>query len=316
MSNKTLWRRLANYLSGKRLYMLIYLTIIAVVALLMQLLTRVHLYHSSLLYILIPYLISVAITIFRPGKKAETLLQQYISHVLTALSILLSTSILIGEGFVCIIFFAPIYLVVVSGTYLVRAYSKNKRTYSTVLPLFVVLLSLEGTSPLLSLPRETYVEVNRSTALTPEQIKANLAKPFNLQKKRHWLISIFPMPYRIDAGSLEPGDVHTVYTRYHRWFFTNTHEGKARLLIENVDDYKVTTRVLSDDTYFTSYLEGSGTEINLIPNSAGGTDIRFKLFYKRKLDPAWYFYPLQKIGVKKMGELIIDELMLRQANED
>ncbi len=282
------------------------------VALLMQLLTRSNLYHSSLLYILIPYLISVAITLFRPTEVGEGLLQQYISHVLTALSILLSTSILIGEGFICITFFAPIYLLVVSATYLIRAWSKNKRTYSTVLPVLIVMLSLEGTLPSLTLPRETFVEITRSTTLTPDEIKINLAKPFSLQKERHWLISIFPMPYQIDAGSLKQGDIHTVHTRYHRWFFTNTHEGQAELLIEKVNDHKVITRVLSDTTYFTTYLEGSGTEIDLIPNSDGGTDITLKMFYTRKLDPAWYFYPLMKVGVGKMGELIIDELMLRE----
>lgn len=280
----------------------------------MHLLSRNELYHSSLLYILIPYLISVAITLFRPAKAGEGLLQQYTSHILTALSILLSTSILIGEGFICVTFFAPIYILVVSVTYLIRAWSKNKRTYSTVLPALIVVLSLEGTMPSLSLPRDTFVEITRSTSLSPEQIKSNLAKPFNLQKQRHWLISIFPMPYRIDAGSLNEGDIHTVYTRYHRWFFTNTHEGQARLLIEKVNQHKVVTRVLSDDTYFTNYLEGSGTEINLTPNAEGGTDITLKLFYSRKLDPAWYFYPLMKFGVDKMGELIIDELMLRDSN--
>ncbi|WP_395375754.1 hypothetical protein [Marinicella sp. W31] len=310
--NKTpFMQRLAAWFTRKKVYMLIYLAIVGIIALLMQFLTKVHLYHSSLLYILIPYLVSVVITVFRP-TTAKTLFQRYISHVLTALSILLSTSILIGEGFVCIIFFAPIYLIVVSFTYLVRAFSKDKRIYSMALPAVILVFSLEGTLPSLTFPRDTFVEIKRTTALTKEQIKANLAKPFDLQKERHWLISIFPMPYRIDAGSLNPGDVHTVYTRYHRWFFTNTHEGQARLLIESVSDNKITTRVLSDDTYFTTYLNGHGTEINLLQNEAGGTDIVFKLFYKRNLDPAWYFYPLQKIGVKKMGELIIDELMLRE----
>lgn len=312
MNKKSWWTRLVERYSRKKIYFLYYLILIGVVALLMQLLSKNHLYHSSLLYVLIPYLISVCITLVRPVKTGTSLLQRYISHVLTALSVLLSTSILIGEGFVCIIFFAPIYLLVVTVTYLIRAYSKHKRTYSIALPVLIVVLSIEGTVPSLTFPRETFVEITRTTPLSPEQIKANLAKPFSLQKQRHWLISIFPMPYQIDAGSLNPGDVHTVHTRYHRWFFTNTHEGRAELLIESVEDHKVTTRVLSDTTYFTIYLEGSGTEINMIPNAEGGTDITLKMYYRRNLDPAWYFYPLMKIGVHKMGELIIDELMLRQ----
>ena len=97
-----------------------------------------------------------------------------------------------------------------------------------------------------------------------------------------------------------------------QYYVTNTHEGKAELLIEHVGENKIKTRVLSDSTYFSTYLSGSGTEIELRPNAAGGTDISLRLNYRRNLDPAWYFHPLQKYGVTKMGELLIKEIMVRE----
>ncbi len=311
-----IWIQLTERYGRKRVILLTYLLGVGVIAAIMHFLMFNNLYHSSLLYVFIPYCISVVITFFRSYDKPKSHLQRFFSHVLTALSIFLSTSLLVGEGFVCIAFFAPIYLIVITASYLISSVTdthNNGRNnkYSLAVPVIMLMLSLEGTTASLSFPRDTFVEINRSTTLSIKQIKANLAKPFDLNKKRHWMISIFPMPYHIEAGSLNAGDVHTVYTRYHRWFVTNTHEGQAELLIESVSANKVKTKVLSDTTYFSTYLQGSGTEISLLPNAQGGTDIKLRIDYQRKLDPAWYFHPLQKFGISKMGELIIDELMIR-----
>jgi hypothetical protein len=311
-----IWIQLTERYGRKRVILLTYLLGVGVIAAIMHFLMFNNLYHSSLLYVFIPYCISVVITFFRSYDKPKSHLQRFFSHVLTALSIFLSTSLLVGEGFVCIAFFAPIYLIVITASYLISSvtdthHNGGNNKYSLAVPAIVLVLSLEGTTAQLSFPRDSFVEINRSTTLSIQQIKANLAKPFDLNKKRHWMISIFPMPYHIEAGSLNAGDVHTVYTRYHRWFVTNTHEGQAELLIESVSANKVKTKVLSDTTYFSTYLQGSGTEISLLPNAQGGTDIKLRIDYQRKLDPAWYFHPLQKFGISKMGELIIDELMIR-----
>lgn len=305
------WHKVIDRLGYKRAAWLAYLIGIGLVAISMRLLMSQELYHSSLLYVLIPYLISVVITLCRSPKKASSRTGRYLSHIATAITVLMSTSILIGEGFICILFFAPIYLFVVTLAYIGAALSNRNKKYSFAFPAVILALSLEGVTPSLSLPRHTYAQVTKTTSLTPAQVKANLAKPFTLDRARYWLLSIFPMPYKVDAGSLNEGDVHTVYTRYHRWFVTNTHEGKSELLIEKVSDNHIKTRVLSDTTYFSTYLNGTGTEIDLVPNADGGTDITLRLHYRRNLDPAWYFYPLQKFGVSKMGELIIDQLMVR-----
>jgi len=125
------------------------------------------------------------------------------------------------------------------------------------------------------------------------------------------MIAIFPMPYRIDAGSLNAGDVHKIYTRYHRWFISNTHNGDAELIIKSVSDYNVKTEIRNDTTYFSTYLKTLGTEISLIPLSVGGTEIRLRIDFERRLDPAWYFQPIQKFAVSRMAELLIEEVMIR-----
>jgi len=292
------WYQMIDRYGKKKVYFLTYLTIIGLLALWFKYLTHKGIYNSAMLYVLVPYVVSVLITLFRTAKAPKGLFSEFFSHVLTAITILFSTSILVGEGFICILFFAPIYLIIVSLTYVLLALLGNKdKKYSFALPVLFIALSMEGTTGSLSLSRENSIEVTQSTNLTV--------------KERNWLIAIFPMPYHIEAGSLQAGDVHTVYTRYHRWFITNTHEGKAELLIEEVSENKIKTRVLSDDTYFSTYLNGSGTEIELLPNELGGTDITLRIHYRRNLDPAWYFHPLQKYGVTRMGEFLIQEIMVR-----
>ncbi len=310
------WHRLIGRYGRKRVLMLSYLVVVGVFSLVMNFLVWQQLYHSALLYILIPFVISIIITVLRSYDQPKSHWQEFISHILTAISILFSTSILIGEGFICIAFFAPIYLIVVTFSYIASASASKDKRYSYVFPALVIALSLEGTTSSLSLPRHTSVIATRTTTLSVDEVKANFAKPFDLDVDRHWLISIFPMPYHIDAGSLEEGDVHTVYTRYHRWFVANTHEGKSELLIEEVGPNTIKTRVLSDTTYFSTYLSGTGTEITLLPNAEGGTDITLQLNYRRNLDPAWYFHPLQKFGVGQVAKLIIDELMIRGSDRN
>jgi hypothetical protein len=171
---------------------------------------------------------------------------------------------------------------------------------------------LEGTTETLSVPRDSHVVVTKAANLSAEQVMANIARPFDLQKDRHWMLTLFPMPYEIEAGSLNPGDVHYVRTRYHRWFVTNTHEGELHLQIVDVQPNRVRTKFLYDTTFFSSYLTPVGTEITLTELSPTQTEISLRIDYQRKLDPAWYFHPLQRYGVARMADFLIDEVMIRE----
>ena len=310
-----IWNKLSQRVGVKNAKMIAFLSFIIFLAAIIQFLIIMRLFNSAILYVLIPYSVSIFVAWFRPSANQNSLLYRYCRHLAYALMILLSTSILLGEGFVCVVFFFPIYILIVSITFLVKGSNNrrkdNKNIMSVAMPLIIAVMSLEGTSTSFSLPRQSFIEVNRVTPLSVNEIKQNLAKPFNLEKDRHWVLSIFPMPYQIDAGSLQAGDIHKIYTRYHRWFVTNTHEGEAELLIEEVTDNQVKTKLISDTTYFSSYLTMSGTQITLTEVAQGQTKITLRIDYLRKLDPAWYFHSLTQFGVSKMANLLLDEVMIR-----
>ena len=272
---------------------------------------------TALLYISIPYAISLVLAFVLPRKKNDTWWRGYADHSLSALIVFLASSIVLFEGFICVLFFLPIYFLVVSLAFAVQwiIVSRKRRrgkTVVSILPALILLSSLEGTTDSLSVSRDNQVIVTKTVNMSAEQILENIATPFDLRKERHWMLALFPMPHTIEAGSLNPGDVHYVHTRYHRWFVTNTHDGELHLQIVDVQPDRVRTRILHDSTFFSSYLTILGTEITLNKISAGETMIALRIDYRRKLDPAWYFHPLQEFGVARMGEFLIDEVMIRE----
>ena len=314
---KNNWTNLQERYGEARVNGLAIIILIGIASLAVRLLIHYNFDTSALLYIGIPYLIALAITMVRPVRSFDKWWHQYRDHSLTALTVFFASSIVLFEGFICVLLFLPIYFLGVSIVFLIRWYlaSRNDRRGSTlisILPLLIVASSFEGTTDALSVERENHVVVTRVTNLSPAEIMDNIATPFDLRKDRDWLISIFPMPYEIEAGSLVPGDIHRVRTRYHRWFVTNTHEGELLLLIVDVTPDSIRTKFIKDTTFFSSYLEPLSTEITLNQLKAGRTEISLRIDYRRKLDPAWYFQPLQQYAVAQMADFLIDEVMIRE----
>ena len=45
--------------------------------------------------------------------------------------------------------------------------------------------------------------------------------------------------------------------------------------------------------------------------SASNDRISLRIDYRRNLDPAWYFHPLQQFAMGKMAEFFIEQVMVR-----
>ena len=308
--------RLAKRYGKGRAGWLASLLLIGVASVGFRLLAGVELESSALLYTGGPYLLALAITVVLPAKSNQRWWHWYREAVLKSLIVLLASSIVLFEGFICVALVIPIFLLIVSIVLachwiIVATEARRNKKLVSILPLLILVSSFEGTTEMTSMERNTSATATRIANLTPDQVKRNLARPIDLNKKRNWLLSIFPMPYRIEAESLNPGDIHYMYTRYHRWFVTNTHEGEQRLQILDVTPTEVHTRIIHDTTFFSTYLTQIGSEISLNEIAPGQTEITLRLDYRRNLDPAWYFHPLQKYAMRQMAGFFIDEVMIR-----
>ncbi|MFK7885566.1 MAG: hypothetical protein AB8G16_01765, partial [Gammaproteobacteria bacterium] len=126
------------------------LLIIGVASIVVRLLFDYRFHTSALLYIGVPYLVSVLIALLRPKESYKSLLHEYRDDVLKSLMVMLGSSILLFEGFVCVAFFLPILLLIQTAAFLIRwarqsAKKRRGSTFVSLVPVLIVLLSLEGT---------------------------------------------------------------------------------------------------------------------------------------------------------------------------
>lgn len=287
--------------------------IIVLVSVLMHLILRSDIPGAAILYVGIPTLIA-GLLLLQTEKLDNPSWQMRFGRVARySLIIMLASSAILFEGFLCVVMFMPIYFGIILIVFLIKlAYEHNRsrsRMHLHILPLLLVIAASEGLHPELSFNRYNEVTSTRIVNASVEQIKQNLIRPVELDQQRHWFLAMFPMPYRLDAKALAEGEIHTVYYRYHRWFFTNTHEGRARIKVAEVSERRIRLQVLDDTSYLSNYVGAHGTEINMKPLSSDTTEVKLTIKYDRLLDPAWYFDPLQRYATGLLGEYLIATMM-------
>ena len=306
-----------RYFSNKPRFLFIVFAI-ATASLTVRLMLDYDFDQSALLYVGIPFAIAVLLILLRSPVENVSWLRMYLNWVIDALIIMLGSSIVLFEGFLCVVMFMPIYffvlLVIFLFDYMIRRRRANGQNslYMHIFPLLILFSSVEGVAPQTSLERDEQVSVTRVVNADIATIKQRLQRPLDLQKPRHWFLQMFPMPYDIQAGSLNKGDVHRIHFRYHRWFVTNTHEGSMSLQIADVSDERIKTTILDDTSYIANYIRFKGTEILLQPIDAHHTRVSLSVNYERKLDPYWYFSPLTRFGVSRMAGFLVQEMITNE----
>lgn len=292
---------------------------IAILSIGVRLLGEYNFHETALLYVGIPFFIALLLIQVRDPDETMSLKKRYQNRLIDAFIIMLGSSVVLFEGFVCVVMAMPIYLFIILIMFLfdsIREKAK-KRGRSTlniqVLPLLIIASAFEGLSPELSFNRNEQVVVTRVVQSSISDIKQNLIQPMDLQKSRPWFLTLFPMPYKIEAGSLTPGDVHKIHIRYYRWFVTNVHEGRILLEISAVEENRIKTTFLEDSSYLSNYLHLQGTEIQLDKIDAQHTRITLTIDFERTLDPYWYFAPIERYGVSTAANFLISEVIAREA---
>ncbi len=309
----TAWWRINKRRPGGR--GLAILLLIGIASLAVRLLFFTPYSSSALLYLAIPYGLSWLIFLFWPVDPTSTGWRAFLDHVLIALAIMFASSLLLGEGFLCVLFFVPIYLLAVTVGYLsvwiARRRGRRNQHLSLLLPLLMLGGSMEGVFEATSVSRDERVVVSRVVAASAAQLHANLAKPIRFSREPEGLLKLFPMPVAVQSQGLYQGAEHLVRTKYHRWFVTNTHEGEVRIQLTQVSAHKVSAQVISDNSYIANYLGVRQVTVRLQPVSSIGTRISLELEFERRLDPAWYFQPMQTYAVTRFLDYLISEVITR-----
>ena len=271
---------------------------------------------TAILYVAIPFIISFLLFYFKNPNSSSSLAR----HLQNATIVMLGSSAFLFEGFICVLFFFPIYIFFAAlafafaeGMRARKARGQDNHLKSSIIPLIVAVMAVEGTAPSTSFERQHAVTRAFIIDADVATIQANMAKPIELPKKRNWMLSIFPLPVETRAGSLGEGDVHEMDFVYKRWFFTNIKRGKMALRLDSVSEDQITTTLTENTSYLSSYINIKGSEINFTPLPDGRTHVSLTMKYERLLDPTWYFGTLQYYTVSKMCDYFVGAVYARGA---
>ena len=304
---------LKNLLTGgPRPIWIRYMLILGAVTLLTRLVLDSRFATTSFFYCFVPYVIGIILYVFVPQPKGWSKVKRIGRHLLATIIVMLASSAIIFEGFLCVLFAAPIYILFALLAFAVMPNRENPERFKkadvfkvSFVPLAVMVISVEGLTDTTSFPREEVITHTHILNLTPEQIHANLAQPVHLEEGRSKFLSIFPLPDRIDAPDFAQGQTHTAYFTYRRWGFTNVHRGETQLHIKTVEPLLVETEITKNTSYFSNYLTIHGTQIKMTPQADGATAVSLTIRYRRDLDPAWYFGPLQRRAIGESADYLL-----------
>ena len=271
---------------------------------------------TSFFYCLVPYLIGVILYVFVPRPKGWSRTKRVGRHLLATIVVMLASSAILFEGFICVIMAAPIYIAFSMLAIFLTPHKSDPDRFQTsdvfrasFVPLLIIIVSVEGLTDTTSFPREEVITRTHILNLTPEEIHANLAQPVHLDAKRSIFLSIFPLPDRVDAPKFAQGATHKAFFTYRRWGFTNVHKGETHLHMKTVKPLLIETEVTKDTSYFSHYLTVHGTKIEMIPLAGSRTQVSLTIRYRRKLDPAWYFGPLQRRAIGESADYLLTHVI-------
>ncbi len=265
---------------------------IAVTSITARVIASQKLEQTSALFIGLPTVLAIALALAPRAKSATGMMIKGVTLFL------LSSAILLWEGFICILMAAPLfYLVGISIGLIADVVRKSRLRDKTLAfgPAVALLaaMSLEGTTPRLSFPRAETVTVERVVACRPIEVEQRLAAPPRLDRPLPPFLRLrFPRPHGAYGRGLALGDKRIVR-------FGATGEPPQELVAEVMarTPRSARLRIVKDDSMVGMWLLWREASIawDEVP---GGTRVRLTLRYDRMLDPAWYFGPAERYGAR------------------
>ena len=271
---------------------------VAGASLLYRMLVRHRLEQSSALFIGLPALLAILLT-FAPKQKSIT------GTIVKGITFLLLLSgPVLGEGFVCILFASPIfYLVGIVIGLCADWFEKDKVAKLGCLALFTLPMCFEGVAPQLSFDRMQTVEVTRLVAAPAADVEASLSCAPRVATPLPGFLRIgFPVPLAARGCGLQIGA-----TRIIRFSGAEGHPAGDLMMqaTESRPGFASFTTV-SDTTKLNHWMEWDRSEVEWRAMDAAHTQVTWRIVFERRLDPAWYFTPLERAAVHEAARYMIE----------
>lgn len=278
---------------------------VAVASVAFRLISGYGLQQSAALFLGIPALLAIA-AVFSPAPRSAT------GVAMKAVTIgLLVSLIFLGEGMLCILMSAPLFygVALVVGLLIDMSRGRERRhrnkLFSTIALLAFVPMSLEGVTEGTSFARESAASETRIVRVPAADVERAL---FELPRFERAL------PAYLSAGFPRPTSVRI---DRNRWVI-RMRGGETRLngmepregdLVLDVDASRpgvVQWNATSDDSHMTHFLLWRSARVEWEAIDAATTRVTWTLRYRRGLDPAWYFGPMEQYAARLAAGYLID----------
>ncbi len=280
---------------------------IAVASLAYRLLGEWGLQHTSLLFIGIPTLITLLIIKYVPSPKTA-----YGTVFLTITLFLLISSIILGEGTICVIMAAPIFYAVAAVIIFFievvkHKLKKNKKQYSFAL---IPLLLLMGQAyDFNTTPKTHTVESTVIVTGNPQLIQLNQQQLDLFANYPSFFKMGFPKPVDIQGQGIELG------AQRHIQFLSETRGiGTLQLEVVEKSESELTFKIVDDNTHMARWLTWKQAHINISPINEQQSQVTWTMQFSCNLAPSWYFLPIEKYAIDVMNQHLIHVFFKRAKN--
>jgi hypothetical protein len=230
---------------------------------------------------------------------------------------LLVSMLFLGEGLMCVAMSAPLFyaVAVVIATAMERATRRREKSATTVLSCLVALamvpMSLEGVIDFTTLNREESVSESRIVHNSSHEVERVLFEAPRFDRVRPlYLRAGFPSPLstRIDRGADMTRWVIQLRGGEIRLDGMEPRTGDLILDLEEARPGLLRWRAVSDSSHMTHFLVWREAIVQWEPLDARTTRVTWTLRYRRGLDPAWYFGPMERYAVRLAAGYLIDSI--------
>lgn len=292
--------------AGRRALVFLIVAVSAVSAL-YRILLHQHLGQSAAMFLGIPAVLAILLAL---APKAETVTGGILKAITLALLIIAP---ILGEGYLCILFAAPLFYAVGIVVGLIVDWRREKREGTLVCVAVVLLpLCLEGVVPELTFHRMQSVKVSRVVTATEADVARALEQSPRVEVLLPGMLRIgFPRPLAAYGKGMDIGSTRTIH------FAGAEGDPPGDLVMKVVESRPgyVRFETVSDKSKLTQWLLWRSSDVTWRKIDSRHTEVSWRIGFDRQLDPAWYFTPWERLAVSRAAEFLIEANAAPQGRE-
>jgi hypothetical protein len=290
-----------------RLVVVAIITAVAVSAVVYRVIAYQGLQQTAALFIGIPAILAIMVVFMISPESATGVATKAVT-----VGLLVSMTLL-GEGMLCVAMSAPLFYAVaiaiaaLAGS-VQRSGGEKATLHSMLFLLAVAPMTLEGVTGTLSFDRHETVAVTKIVAASPDQVGRALFESPRFDRVRPLYLRLgFPVPVSTLIAAADGRTTWVIRLRggEMRLNGMEPRTGDLTLVLEESRPGLVRWRTVSDTSHTIHFLTWQAIAVEWKP-SGDGTEVTWTLQYRRDLDPAWYFGPMERYAVQLAAGYLID----------